>query len=176
MTIKIKLLRNEWLFTFSIHWKIPASNIEQLNGPPESPRQVSKFPIPAQLFSGLCISKLIENNRFSIRSDWKKISHRLYIKPFLENPVKLSHFSFSTKGIETFCKILARIFWWAENPKLYIIDLEIKYWYKPTIPQPTAEQQDPTGKVENFEIPGKQIGAIARLNSSFSFNRITAIS
>ena len=120
--------------------------------------------------------KLVENNRFSNRSDWKKISHRLYIKPFLENPVRLSHFSFSTKGIETFCKILARIFWWAENPKLYLIDLEIKYWYKPTIPQPTAEQQDPTGKVENFEIPGKQIGAIARLNSSFSFNRITAIS
>ena len=84
--------------------------MEQLNGPPESPRQVSKFPIPAQLFSGLCILNMIENNRFWKRSDWKKISHRLYIKPFLENPVKLSHFSFSTKGIETFCKILARIF------------------------------------------------------------------
>ena len=70
--------------------------------------------------------KLVENNRFSKRSDWKKISHRLYIKPFLENPVRLSHFSFSTKGIETFCKILARIFWWAENPKLYLIDLKNK--------------------------------------------------
>ena len=84
--------------------------MEQLNGPPESPRQVSKFPIPAQLFSGLCISKLIENKRFSKRFNWKKISHRLYMKPFLVNPVRLSHFSFSTKGIETFCKILARIF------------------------------------------------------------------
>ena len=74
--------------------------------------------------------KLVENNRFSKRSDWKKISHRLYMKPFLENPVKLSHFSFSTKGIETFCKILARIFWWAENPKLYLIDLKNKVLIK----------------------------------------------